>query len=400
MNKITKISLRNSSILYIVHDYTSFTKDQIEILSKNFKKVTVLVRYKPIAEISNLLPIHALKNHRKIAAFDLSNKPKNISVIPVPLWYLPTDKGYKSLGEKHFKAVDKIIQKRNIQFDLIHAHFTWSAGYAGSKLKDKYQVPFILTAHGYDIYSLPFKNNWWKRQISAICNSADKIITVSKSNLKCIERLKVSIPINIIPNGYNSDLFYPKNKISCRKKLGIPLNKKVLLTVGRLSKIKGHKYLVQAMQIIKESYNNTLCIIVGEGPLRNTLQKQINRQDSTSNIMLVGNKPHKEINDWMNACDLFVLPSITESFGVVQIEAMACGKPIVATKNGGSEEIITSKDYGLLCNVADPHDLSKKILVALDKNWNSEKTVSYAKNFTWESITKKILMSYKRLVPS
>ena len=117
-----------TNILYIVHSYGSFQKDPIEKLSKYFKNVYVLVRYKPIAEISKLLPIDSLKNHTKDNVLDLTNKPENVHVYATPLWYLPTKRGYKNLGKKHFKAVEKQIEKLNIKFDIIHCHFTWSAG--------------------------------------------------------------------------------------------------------------------------------------------------------------------------------------------------------------------------------------------------------------------------------
>jgi len=79
----------------------------------------------------------------------------------------------------------------------------------------------------------------------------------------------------------------------------------------------------------------------------------------------------------MNACDLFVLPSLLESFGVVQIEALACGKPVVATRNGGSEEVISSDDYGLLVDPANPNELREKIIEAPDKDWDREKIFVY-----------------------
>ena len=111
-------------------------------------------------------------------------------------------------------------------------------------------------------------------------------------------------------------------------------------------------------------------------------------------VKLVGGRAHDEIPIWMNACDLFVLPSLRESFGVVQIEAMACGRPIVATYNGGSEEIITSADYGLLCEPASPEELVEKILIALDKEWDYENIRNYAEMFRWENIAKEILEIY------
>ena len=113
--------------------------------------------------------------------------------------------------------------------------------------------------------------------------------------------------------------------------------------------------------------------------------------------MLAGGRPYDEIPLWMNACDVFALPSLRESFGVVQIEAMACGKPVVATKNGGSEEIVTSDDYGLLVEPANPEDLAKKILVALDREWNREAVLANAKQYTWECVVKDVMKVYRSL---
>lgn len=96
----------------------------------------------------------------------------------------------------------------------------------------------------------------------------------------------------------------------------------------------------------------------------------------------------------MNACDVFVLPSLAESFGIVQIEAMACGKPVVATYNTGSEEIITSEELGLLVEPANPKELGEKILIALDKEWDDERIRKYAEQFSWEKIAREIVKVY------
>ena len=117
-----------------------------------------------------------------------------------------------------------------------------------------------------------------------------------------------------------------------------------------------------------------------------------------NHVKLAGGRPHNEILIWMDACDLFVLPSLSESFGVVQIEAMACGKPVVSTYNGGSEEIITSEDYGLLCEPANSEELAEKILIALDKEWDCDEIGKYAEQFTWENITEEIVSVYKSVI--
>ena len=390
--------LKNKNLLVIPDRYNNFVKDPVNITSSYFNQVFVLVRHNPITEISNVLPVNYLKPFRKKTLINLSSKPENVTVTLTSLWYAPTDSQYKRLGDKHFKSVDTTIKKKKIEFDLIHSHFTWSMGYVGARLKEKYNVPFIITAHGYDIYDLPFRDEEWSERIEYVLNSADYVITVSNSNLECIKKLDVKTPVKVIPNGFRPDLFYPKNSEECKKILQLPSDKETILTVGNLVEIKGHKYLIEAMNEVVKHRKDVLCIIVGSGKLKNKLEKQIKKLKLEDHVKLVGGKPHDEIPIWMNAADLFVLPSLRESFGVVQIEAMACGKPVVATYNGGSEEIITSGDYGLLVKPANPEELAEKILIGLDREWDYEKIFEYAKQFTWENAAKNILEVYKTVL--
>lgn len=385
----------DKKLLVICHSYNNFQKDSIEGMSEYFRKVNVLVRTNPFAEISNYLPVPQLDLYKKSYKIDMLDNPLNIEVISTPLWYLPLDTSYKTLGEKHFNAVEKAIRHHHLTFDLIHTHFTWSAGCAGARLKEEYGVPLVVTAHGDDIYYLPFKDDEWREKIKYVLNTANHIITVSQSNLACIKKLDISTPITVIPNGFKSDLFYPRDSYECRKTLKLPLDKRIILTVGSLDPVKGQMNLVEAIQEIILKNKDILCVIVGFGEFQAVLKRQIHSLGLKEYVMLAGGKPHDEIPLWMNACDIFALPSLRESFGVVQLEALACGKPVVATRNGGSEEVITSEEYGLLVKPADPGDLAEKILMALDREWDREKIFAYAEQFTWESISKDILKIYR-----
>lgn len=397
---ITNRSTKNISILYIVHSYNSFQKDSIEELAKYFKHIYVFVRYKPVAEISKIIPFDVLKTHVKGNAIDLFQKPKNISVYPTPLWYLPTDKSYKKLGDKHYEAVLKQIAKLDIHYDLIHSHFTWTSGYVGMKLKEAFNKPLVVTGHGYDVYKLPFVDKKWGIAISEVLNAADAVTTVSESNRTEMRTLGIQKTVDIIPNGVNGRLFRPLKQLKCRKELGIQPKAKMLLSAGNLAPVKGHAYLIKAMKNVIEKQPQSILYIIGEGSLKKKLQRLINKEDLADKVHLVGRKPHKEIAKWMNAADLFVLPSSKESFGVVQIEALACGTPVVATRNGGSEQIIAEGETGFLCKPEDPQSLFRCIAKALAGNWDSKVLADYSKRYEIEKTGKKYLNLYENLLQS
>jgi len=390
--------MKGNNLLVICHSYSTFQKDSIEESSKYFDRVTVLVRTNPLAEISKFLPLKRYERFSKANKIDLTDKPLNVVVIPTPIAYLPGQNSYKSVSKKHLAAVKKAIKEHQIDFNSIHAHFTWSSGFVGSELKKEFNVPLVVTAHGYDIYSLPFKDDDWRTKIEYVLNSADNIITVSNSNLNCIRKLNVSTPVTVIPNGFGSDLFHPHDQTECRKLLGLPLDKKIILTVGNLVEIKGHKHLIDAVKGITSNRNDILCIIVGSGHLRSALERQIRSLGLEQYVRLVGGKPHDDIPIWMNACDLFVLPSLNEGNPTVMFEALGCGKPFIGTKVGGIPEVITSKEYGSLVEPANPDELAEKIIFLLGREWNRNEILDHAAQYAWENIAKQIMNVYNKSV--
>lgn len=387
---------RNNNLLVISDTYANFVKDQVEALSKYFNHIFVLVKHNPIADIAEYININYLKPFRASSIVDLKNKPENISVIMTDVVYAPTQNQYKKLGDKHYKAVDSIIEKNNIEFDIVHAHFTWSNGYVGAKIKNKYNCPLIITAHGFDIYKLPFQSSYWSEKIGEVLNVSDCIITVSQNNVNCINKLNVNTPVKVIYNGFRDDLFNLQDKEKCRKILGLPNNKKIVLTIGHLVEVKGHYFLIEAMKEVVKYRKDVLCIIVGVGKLKSALENQIKKAKLDKHVILVGEKPHDEIPIWMGACDVFVLPSLNEGNPTVMFECLGCGRPFIGTKVGGIPEIITSEKYGLLCKPEDLQELSNNILIALNKYWNADSIIKYASQYNWDNIATEIIKVYER----
>ncbi|MEI6457075.1 MAG: glycosyltransferase [bacterium] len=389
--------MEEKTLIVLSDHYLTFVKDQVEAVAASFSHIHVLVRYNPVAEISTYLPIDRLKPFRKSSLIDLAGKPENISVHPIPVWFLPFDREYKALGERYFRIVEMYIGKHKIAGHLVHAHFVWPNGYVAIRIKEKYGIPCLMTAHGYDIYDLPFRDDKWGTIIKNVLDHADAIVSVSASNLASINRLGTRTPVSVIPNGYRSDIFYPQDMQECRKQLGLPQDRTIILAIGNLVEEKGLKYLVLAMVHLVKKRPDLLCVIIGRGGLKKDLQNQIHFLGLDACVTLAGGRSHTEIQLWLNACDLFVFPSIRESFGIVQIEAMACGKPVVATINGGSEEIINSS-VGILVNREDDEVLSGGISLALDSTWDKNAILEHSARFSWENLIPGIQMLYDKIM--
>jgi glycosyltransferase involved in cell wall biosynthesis len=392
------VPVEDHRLMVLSDHYLTFVKDQVELLAKTFAHTDVYVRYHPATEISRVLSIPRLKSFRKDSLIDRTNLPGNVSIHPTPLFYLPCDHQFKRVGERYYNTVKNRLQRSGAYPDLVHAHFIWPNGFVGAMLKKEYGIPFVVTAHGYDIYDLPFRDAEWKERIEAILNAADVVITVSNSNRECVERLNVTAPVKVVPNGFRHDQFYPMGTETCRKTLNLPVDRKILLSVGNLVEVKGHTYLIDAMSEVVRERMDVLCLIVGRGELKHRLEKKISSLGLEQYVRLVGGKPHSEIPLWMNASNVFVLPSLRESFGIVQVEAMACGKPVVATKNGGSEEIVTPGKTGLLCDAADPQGLAESIVRAIDAPWDASAIADEVRPYSWASIGKEISWTYSSLI--
>lgn len=295
------------------------------------------------------------------------------------------------------RAIMSLIEKEDLHFDLIHAHFTWPSGAVAARLKKSLGIPVVITEHTHTtLYKAlreknPYYTNTWRE--------CDAIIRVNKKDVPLICRYGVDpSKVYSIANGYDPGKCYPVDKKAARQSLGLPENLKIVLNISRLYKVKGQKYLISAINDIAKERNDLVCYIGGTGPLKNDLEQQIASLNLQEYVKLAGFIPDEQMNLWMNACDLFVLPSLSESFGIVQLEALACGRPVVATRNGGSEEIVISAEYGLLVEPADPEELAEKILVALDREWDREAILEYAQRYTWKNIAKEIMGVYAQIL--
>ena len=363
-----------------------FIKDQLSCLSKYFNNIFVVVP----APLS-------ITTLRKIPLKDYNLG--NIHVHFVKYVDFPPSYFYfRDLWVKRETGqILAFIQKNNITFDLIHAHNTWRSGRVAVELKKTFKCPVVLTEHTSNVlYAATQRRD---PQFEKTWKACDAIIRVNSKDTHLFEQ--TGLPngrTRSIPNGFRNDLFYPMDTEDAKERLRLPFDGRLLLSVGALVPTKGYPYMLKALKEITGARTDIHYCIVGSGKLKRALEKQVSELGLSNYVTFVGGKPHDEIPLWMNACDLFVLPSLNEGNPTVMFEALGCGKPFVGTRVGGVPEVITSDDYGLLVEPADPEDLAEKILIALDREWDREAILTYAERFTWEHVTREIVDVYLQTI--
>jgi len=257
------------------------------------------------------------------------------------------------------KLVSKIYQ--DFKFELIHAHAVLPDGYGALLLRKQYKCPIVVTVHGVDIYSTINKNEKCRKSILNVLRKADKIIVVSSVFKKVVDRYVNKNNMLTINNGVACDkVFQRKSEMATAFE-----GKKVLLSVGSLIERKGHMVVLKAIVRIVKKVPNIIYIIAGDGPERRKLKEEVCKQKLSDKVIFLGNIHYEKVMEYMSLCNIFVLPSWNESFGLVYIEAMAHGKPVIGCHGEGVEDIVTDGDSGMLVNPQDVKCLEEALLKLL-----------------------------------
>jgi glycosyltransferase involved in cell wall biosynthesis len=259
------------------------------------------------------------------------------------------------------KLKNKLIAQ---QADVVHAHVPppFSEYYAASACKYN-KLPFALTYHcDLEIPNLLSRPvvAFYRRTFGAYAiRNSDRIIVHTESYAATSRSVWKYEP-TIIPSAIDIDRFQPKDlssKIRKKHKLG---NSKIVLYLGRLKFHKGLEYLIESA---KFTDSDIKYLIVGEGDYENQLREIVDNLGVQERVIFTGRVPNSEIPKYYNACDVFILPSVErlEAFGLVVIEAMASGKPVIISNIPGVRENITDGEEGLLIEPTNPEDIAEKI---------------------------------------
>ncbi len=236
--------------------------------------------------------------------------------------------------------------------DLIQAHGALNAGVAALAIRRRYGIPFILTEH-----STAFAQGrlrWWERDlVRRVIAGAERCLAVSPQLARLLEAQYPGSSWQVLPNPLG-DVFVADAAISAPRDPAAPF---VFVCVARLSPEKGHALLIGAFAEAFGGDPGARLRIVGEGPMRETLERLCAARGIAGQVDFLGLLPASGVRDQLLAADAFVLASDVETFGVVVIEALACGCPVVVTASGGPDHLVTAAN-GRLVPTGDPSPLS------------------------------------------
>lgn len=259
------------------------------------------------------------------------------------------------------KALKNLLEKEDI--DIIHGHYLFPAGAAAAEVGKEYGIKTYITAHGSDMFEVYKKQPIMRSTIKNVLKKADVVLAVSNAlrhEIIATGVSGISHKTRLSWNSVDIDKFSSNANDSFKKEFGLT-DKPIVLFVGNLIKRKNVESLLEARKIANSDY---YLVIVGDGPLFKNLKKKV-EEENIRDVIFTGSR--NDVENIIPSCDVLVLPSFSESFGLVLIEALACGKPVIGSNVGGIIEIIND-DVGLL---VDPNKISS-IASAIDDVVNDE----------------------------
>lgn len=259
------------------------------------------------------------------------------------------------------KALKNLLEKEDI--DIIHGHYLFPAGAAAVEVGKEYGIKTYVTAHGSDMFELYKSQPLMRPTIKNVLKDADGVFAVSnalKHEIVATGVVGIADKTKISWNSVDVDKFSLKNNDSFKKEFKLE-DKPIVLFVGNLIKRKNVDSLLEAKKIANSDY---YLVVVGDGPLYKKLTKKV-EDENIRDVIFTGSRG--DVENIIPSCDLLILPSYSESFGLVLIEALACGKPVIGSDVGGISEIIND-DVGLLINPKKVSTIAK----AIDKLVNDE----------------------------
>jgi D-inositol-3-phosphate glycosyltransferase len=321
------------------------------------------------------------------------------------------------------EGIERFAREKGIQYDIIHSHY-WMSGIAAQQLKEKWNIPIVHMFHTLGLMKnrvaqseAEMEGDYRINGERQVLEIADRIIAATlaeESQLQFLYHANEE-KIIIIPPGVDISHFYPIPTDEARSVVGIPAKDPMLLFVGRIEPLKGVDTLIRAIAHMRSTgvtaqFPHYLAIIGGDpsantramnsemGRLQN-LRAELGLEDM---VIFLGKRDQSSLPYYYSAADVLIMPSYYESFGMVALEAMACGTPVVASQVGGLAFLIQDGVTGFVVPGGDHEALSDRLTQLLSRpelrRQFGEQAAAYAREYACENITGRILELYQSVL--
>lgn len=337
----------------------------------------------------------------------LSAQARVIHIPAGPLAPVPKNDLYQYLPA-FTQQVDEFRRAEGRDYDIVHSHY-WLSGVAATQLAQRWDVPHVTMFHTLGRLKQMANPNKPEPPLrlemeQQIIQQADRIIaTTAEERMQIIRYCGVSAQrVQVIPCGVDLKLFVAQNKQLARKKLGLKPQQPILLFVGRLDPFKGPDLLLQAAAMMAEKAQ----IVVVGGKLQDdeelaALQKLARDLKISSRVHFLGARPQQELPMLYSAADVTVVPSYHESFGLVAVESLACGTPVVASRAGGLMTIVRNNETGYLVP-RGPGFFAERLDALLGNPALLARMQLAARpsilHFSWDSVANQVNQTYDALI--
>lgn len=286
---------------------------------------------------------------------------------------------------------------RRAKPDLILNYCLYPEGFAAVRVGRALGIPVVVGSIGSDLRRIP--DSFTRALVRWTLRSADGVITVSEDLRRCAIALGASPDkVTTILNGCDMAVFYPGDRNEARRALGGDVREEVVLYVGNLYPTKGVGELVEAFGSLASSHPHARLVCIGDGAGRDDMLRKAAAAGVKDRVTMLGRQKSEVVAGWMRAADIFCLPSYSEGCPNVIVEALACGRPIVATDVGGIPELVRS-GCGLLVPPRQPGALCAALDSALSREWDSNAIATTFRR-GWKEVAAETLAVCKTVLES
>lgn len=283
--------------------------------------------------------------------------------------------------------------------DLVDAHYAYPDGAAAARVADALRKPLVLTVRGSDLEVLALDPARGPA-IARTLRRAEAVIAVSDSLARRATELGADPRrVHLVGNGVDLGRFVPGDRAAARAALGLPATGRIVLAVGRLDPIKGLDLLADATVALRARAAEPIAVhVVGEGPARAHLERRIREAGLDGAFVLHGAAAPEALPTWYAAADALALFSHSEGCPNVVIEALACGRPVVATRVGGVPELVREGATGFLVERRDPEHAAGRLAAALARPWDAAALAAGVRDRSWTEVARRQTDLYRRVL--